>query len=187
MNVAFFERNKKLFIAFWFFRNKLRFSNLLIKFFRKNWCDSFVFYVRYWNFDDSQWRKLSNRKLFRYVMWKNEKLTKCLTNNEIAKSKKTSIKSCESQSKKCWSQKNFHCDSSFIERSIIRKHTHTQFNTINNLIFMNAQRKIISQQSQQHLFRINLIAIFKKLFVYWKQCLKKNVQQKLKKKLTKRK
>ena len=54
----------------------------------------------------------------------------------------------------------------FYERSIIRKHTHTQLNTINNLIFKNVQRKIISQQSQQHLFRINLIAIFKKLFVY---------------------
>ena len=31
----------------------------------------------------------------------------------------------------------------FYERSIIRKHTHTQLNTINNLIFKNVQKKII--------------------------------------------
>ena len=104
-----------------------------------------------------------------------------------ARLKKTSIKSCESQSKKCWSQKNFHCDSNFIKCSIIWKHTHTQLNTINNLIFMNARKKIISHRLSQNLFRINLIAIFKKWFVYWKQCSKKRSTKTEKKKLTKRK
>ena len=178
-----------MFIAFWLFRNKLRFSNLLIKFFRKNWCDSFVFYVRYWNFDDSQWRKLSNRKLFRYVMWKNEKLTKCLTNNEIAKSKKNISKIMRVTIKKMLIAKEFSLRFEFYKRSITRKHTHTQFNTINNLTFKNVQKKSF-HNNHNHIYLALIWLRLSKNCLFTENNVQKNAQQKLKKKkknLTKRK